>query len=221
MVMGMELALYRVREGILGDRLAEIGGDRHCRSNDATVDPSGRLWFGTMDLGLHLPTGQVHVFDGAAVRPVGGQCPITNGPAVSPDGKTLYHVDTLAGKIWAFDISAREQLVDGRLFASIDLDEGYPDGVTVDAEGGVWVALWGGWSVRRYSSTGELLMKVAIPCSQVTKIAFGGEDLRTAFVTTARIGLSDEDLRKQALAGGLFAFPSPVAGLPSHAVRLR
>jgi sugar lactone lactonase YvrE len=219
-LIGMELALHRVRDGVLGECLAEIGGDRHCRTNDATVGPDGRLWFGTMDLGFRAPTGQVHVYDGAAVRAVGGQCPITNGPAISPDGKTLYHVDTLARIVWAFDIGHRDTLVDGRVFARIDAGDGFPDGVCVDGEGGVWVALWGGWSVRRYSAAGDLLARVAIPCAQVTKIAFGGEDLRTAFVTTARMGLSEEELRKQPLAGGLFAFESPVAGLTAHAVTL-
>jgi D-xylonolactonase len=222
LVVGMELALLRVdAHGTLGEWIAVVGGDPNCRTNDATVDPRGRLWFGTMDLGQRSPTGQVHVYDGLAVRPAGGQCPITNGPAVSPDGTVLYHVDTLAGTIWAFDISTRDVLEDGRVFATIDPADGFPDGVTVDSQGCVWVALWGGWKVRRYSSAGELLTSVAIPCSQVTKIAFGGEGLRTAFVTTARVGLSAEELLEQPSAGGLFAFQAPAPGLPTHAVVIR
>ena len=186
LVIGMELELHRVRDGALGAPLIAIGGDRNCRTNDATVDPRGRLWFGTMDLGHAVPTGQVHVYDGHALHPAGGHCPITNGPAVNAAGTRLYHVDTLAGVVWAFDISQRDTLVDGRIFATIDPADGKPDGVTIDSQDCLWVALWGGWCVRRYSPDGELLLSVPIPCAQVTKLAFGGDALRTAFVTTAR-----------------------------------
>ena len=147
------------------------------------------------------------------MRPVGGHCPITNGPAVSPDGGTLYHVDTLGGSIQAFDIRSRDTLKDGRVFAAIDPADGTPDGVTVDSEGCIWVALWGGWALRRYAADGNLLATVPIPCAQVTKLAFGGEDLRTAYVTTARTGLSETDLCEQPLAGALFAFEAPAPGL--------
>lgn len=221
LVVGMELELHRVHDGALGAPLAAIGGNRHCRTNDATVDPRGRLWFGTMDLDQMAPTGQVHLYDGHALHPAGGHCPITNGPAVNAAGTVLYHVDTLAGIVWAFDITNHDTLVDGRIFATIDPADGKPDGVSVDAQDCVWVALWGGWCVRRYSPAGAPILDVPIPCAQVTKVAFGGDGLRTAFVTTARIGLSAEALRRQPAAGGLFTFRAPAPGLPAHALRLR
>ncbi len=221
LVVGMELALHRVVDGGLAGRIAEVGGNPRCRTNDATVDPRGRLWFGTMDLGQQAPIGQVQVFDRGALRAVGGQCAITNGPAISPDGGVLYHVDTLGGIVWEFDISAHEALVGGREFVRIAPGDGYPDGVTVDAQGCVWVALWGGWCVRRYAPGGELLLEVPMPCAQVTKLAFGGDGLRTAFVTTARTGLDAGALRAQPLAGALFAFDAPAPGLPMPAVALR
>jgi xylono-1,5-lactonase len=220
MVIGMGLGLYRVHAGILADQIAAVDGAAFDRTNDATVDGKGRLWFGTMDSGERAPTGSVHLYDGHTLRSVGGACTITNGPAISPDGRTLYHVDTLAGKIWQFDISAGEQLIDGQLFAAIDPNDGHPDGVTVDCEGCVWVGLWGGWCVRRYAPDGQLLASVSLPCANVTKIAFGGADLRTAYVTTARVGLSPEELLQQPLAGALFAFEAPAAGLPAYAVAL-
>ena len=130
-------------------------------------------------------------------------------------------MDTLAGLVWAFDISTRDTLDDGHIFARINPADGFPDGVTIDSEGCLWVALWGGWAVRRYSPAGELLASIAMPCSQVTKIAFGGSDLRTAFVTSARIGLSADELLQQPDAGGLFTFRAPASGLPSNLVRLR
>ena len=187
------------------------------RTNDATVDDRGRLWFGTMDDREAEPTGAVHVYDGA-VRRVGGECVITNGPSISPCGRFLYHVDTLGRTIWRFDMSSGETLRDGERFVVFDESEGNPDGVSVDSEGCLWVALWGGWSARRYDATGAWVATVALPCAQVTKVAFGGPDLRTAYVTTARIGLSDEDLAGQPLAGGLFAFEAPAPGRPLPAV---
>jgi sugar lactone lactonase YvrE len=225
LLVGMDLSLRRLRGGVPGAAIATVPDAPGCRTNDAAVDPRGRLWFGTMDLGERAPVGQVHRFDRGALRAMGAHCPITNGPALSPDGAVLYHVDTLGGLVWAFDLAALEAgghdaLADGRVFARIDAADGTPDGVTVDSEGAVWVALWGGACVRRYSAAGALLLEVPVPCAQVTKVAFGGADLRTAFVTTARIGLSDAALRAQPLAGALFAFDAPAPGLPQHAVRL-
>jgi sugar lactone lactonase YvrE len=221
LIVGMELQLHRVLDGALAGCIADIGGDPRCRTNDATVDPRGRLWFGTMDLAQQAPIGQVHVFDGDGLRAAGGNCPITNGPAVSPRGDVLYHVDTLGGIVWAFDIATRDTLVGGREFLRIAAEDGFPDGITVDAQACLWVGLWGGWCVRRYSPAGELLLEVPIPCAQVTKLAFGGEALRTAYVTTARTGLDQDALRAQPLAGALFAFDAPAPGLPAQAVALR
>ena len=213
--------LQRLERGVVVKTVAEIDMPAHNRTNDATVGPDGVLWFGTMDDRERAPTGRVYRFDGA-VREAGGACTITNGPAISPDGRWLYHVDTLAGLIWRFDISGgAAELRDGTVFVTIDPADGHPDGVTIDSEGCLWVGLWGGWCVRRYSVAGALLESVAVPCANVTKVAFGGDDLRTGYVTTARVGLSEEALAGQPDAGGLFAFDAPAAGLRAHAVSLR
>lgn len=190
------------------------------RFNDATVDPAGRLWFGSMDNGERDPSGAVYVFDAGAIRQAGGECVITNGPAVTGDGRYLYHVDTLGGLIWRFDISAGTALTEGTVFARIDPADGAPDGVTIDAEDHLWVGLWGGWAARRYAPDGSLAATVRFPCANITKIAFGGPDLRTAYATTARIGLDEAALEEQPLAGGLFAFPVDVPGRVLPAVRL-
>jgi sugar lactone lactonase YvrE len=152
--------------------------------------------------------------DGQVVRS-GGECCITNGPAVSPDGRTLYHNHTLGGRVYACTISEDGNLVDRRLFCEIPSRDGYPDGPTVDAEGCVWISLFFGWSARRYSPEGKLIDTVRFPVSNITKIAFGGPDLRTAFATTARQGLSPDQLAEQPLAGNLFAFEVETPGLPS------
>jgi sugar lactone lactonase YvrE len=146
-----------------------------------------------------------------------GYC-ITNGPATSPDGRTLYHTDTLKKLIYAFDVSAAGELSNRRVFAAIEDGAGHPDGTAVDADGCVWIALFGGWGVRRYSPGGQLLETVALPVANVTKIAFGGDDLRTAYATTARKGLSAAELAAQPRAGDLFAFRVDTPGLPQHHV---
>ncbi len=220
LLIGNGRDLQRFDGATLHPPIATVAMPAHNRTNDATVDATGRLWFGTMDDEEARPSGAVHLFDGVEIVAVGGECTITNGPAISPDGRLLYHVDTLAGTIHRFDIAADATLRDGTLFATIDPAHGNPDGVTVDAEGCVWVGLWGGWEARRYAPDGTLLERIAVPCGNVTKVAFGGPDLRTGYITTARAGLSDEDLAKQPLAGALFAFDAPAPGLPLPAVRI-
>lgn len=182
------------------------------RLNDATVAADGAVWFGSMDDGETDVTGQVHRFHAgtlttSTIPPV----VITNGPAVSPDGGTLYHVDTLGHTIHAVPVDGATTGTP-RLFATIDAADGYPDGVTVDAEGGVWVGLWGGWSARRYAPDGTLDRIVRFPVANITKVAFGGDDLRTGFATSASKGLSDEDRADQPEAGSLFAFDVDVPG---------
>ena len=191
------------------------------RLNDATVAADGAVWFGSMDDGETDVTGQVHRFHAgtlttSTIPPV----VITNGPAVSPDGGTLYHVDTLGHTIHAVPVDGATTGTP-RLFATIDAADGYPDGVTVDAEGGVWVGLWGGWSARRYAPDGTLDRIVRFPVANITKVAFGGDDLRTVYATTARKGLSDQELAEQAQAGGLFTFRAETPGLPQHALKLQ
>jgi sugar lactone lactonase YvrE len=197
-------------------RLAEVEPDLpDNRLNDGTVDPAGRLWFGTMDNNEEAETGAVYrLGDDGSVIQSGGECCITNGPAVSPDGRTLYHIDTLRGLVFACTIADDGSLAERRLFCEIPNAEGYPDGPTVDAEGCVWIGLFFGWSARRYSPEGKLIQTVRFPVSNITKIAFGGEGLRTAFATTARQGLKPDQLAEQPLAGNLFAFEVDTPGLP-------
>jgi sugar lactone lactonase YvrE len=176
------------------------------------VAPDGAIWLGTMDDVEKVPSGRLYRFDGVAVRQPVDPVVITNGPAFLPDGRTLYFTDTLAREIWAFEVTG-DSLGAKRLFARIELGAGYPDGPTVDAEGCVWTGLFGGWGVRRYSPAGELIQEVRFPVANVTKIAFGGDDLRTVYATTARKGLDDAALAAQPQAGDLFAFRSEVPGL--------
>ncbi len=222
-VAGLEEGLFRFDEAEGGfTRIAEVeAGLPFNRINDGVVDPSGRLWFGTMDTAEKSRSGHFYRFDGReVVRTPIGRITITNGPAVSPDGRILYHVDTLAGTIDACDIDADGMLGAPRPFVRIEPEHGYPDGPTVDSEGCVWIGLYGGWEARRYSPAGELLRRVAFPVANITKLAFGGEGLRTVYATTARQFLQPSDLEQQPMAGHLFAFDADVPGLPGHEVAL-
>jgi sugar lactone lactonase YvrE len=189
------------------------------RLNDGAVDRHGRLWFGSMDDGESAPNGKLYCYDRGAVRAMDDGYVITNGPAFSPDGRTLYHTDTLEKTIYAFDIADDGSLAGKRVFVAIEDGAGYPDGLTIDAEGCLWTGLFAGWAVRRYSQSGKLLTTIRFPCANVTKIAFGGSDLREVYATTAWKGLSAQDRAAQPLAGGLFRFEADVPGLPQNEVR--
>lgn len=190
------------------------------RLNDGTVDPNGRLWFGTMDDGETAPSGTIYrlAADGRCVAST-PRCAITNGPAFSPDGRTLYHVDTGTGLIHACAVGEDGTLTDAQLFASIPNSEGHPDGPTVDAEGCLWIGLYNGWGVRRYSPKGELLEEIGFPVSAITKVAFGGPERKTLYATTAAKHLSDAERAEQPHAGDLFAFEVDVPGLPGVEIR--
>ncbi len=183
------------------------------RLNDAATDAAGRIWFGTMDDAETDASGRLYRFARGTITDSGlpPVC-ITNGPAIGADG-TLYHTDTLAKTIWRASIGDDGMLGAAERFVTIEDGAGHPDGSVVDADGCVWVALWGGWGVRRYDPSGKLMGKVDLPASNITKIAFGGEGLRTAFATSARKGLDAAALAEQPEAGNLFAFDPGVAGL--------
>lgn len=184
------------------------------RINDGCVDTRGRLWFGTMHDPETKPSGALYRLgaDGKLFREDDGYV-VTNGPATSPDGATLYHTDTFGHVIYAYDLDAEGRASNRRPLIHIE-GSGHPDGTTVDCEGCLWIALWDGWRVERWSPEGRKLSEVALPCANVTKLALGGPDLKTAYVTTAWNGLSEEDRRAQPEAGSLFVFRTEVAGLP-------
>jgi xylono-1,5-lactonase len=181
------------------------------RLNDGYLDSEGRLWFGSMDNGEREPTGALYRLDRDGLKKLEDGIAITNGPALSPDGRTFYHAESTAQTIYAYDVAANGDLSNKRVFVRYKDD--YPDGSVVDGQGCLWNAVWGGWCVRRFAPDGKLVATVRLPCANVTKIAFAGPDLRTVYVTTARKGLSAGELADQPLAGGLFRFQSDVAGL--------
>jgi xylono-1,5-lactonase len=189
------------------------------RLNDAVVDRQGRLWFGTMDDGEREPTGAFHCFHRGELRETGIRgIAITNGPAVSPDGSTLYWVDTRRGIVSSAPIQPDGSLGESLELVRIDPSEGHPDGPSIDSMGNIWIALYGGWQARLYSPSGELLERVHFPVANITKVALGGPALTTAIATTARQKLDSTELETQPLAGGLFDFEVETPGIGSFAV---
>nr|AGU10575.1 SMP-30/Gluconolaconase/LRE-like region [uncultured organism] len=202
---GALTTLHEVEPDLPGNRL-----------NDGYVDRHGALWFGSMDNAEVASSGALYRLAAGlpAIHKDGGYV-ITNGPCVSPDGRTFYHTDTLEKTIYAFDLGEQGALSNKRVLVRIE-GSGYPDGTAVDADGALWIGLFGGARIERYAASGELLDTVSMPCSNITKVAFGGEDLRTVFVTTARKGLSAEELSQEPLAGGIFSFRVAAPGQLQH-----
>jgi sugar lactone lactonase YvrE len=180
------------------------------RFNDGKLDRRGRFWAGTMDNDAAQSSGALYRFDATlqATRVDDGYR-IANGPAFDLAGRCIYHTDTARQTVFAFDLDNDGNISAKREFAHFEAGDGYPDGMTVDAEDCLWIAFWGGACVRRLSPSGKIIDEVALPVSQVTSCVFGGSDMATLFVTTAHIGL---DRAEHPLAGSLFALRPGVAG---------
>lgn len=199
--------------------LAEIAAtDPPTLMNDGKCDREGRFWAGTKDVVGRSPLGSLYRLDAdRRVEQVLRGVTISNGLGWSPDRRSMYYIDSATYGIDVLDfdpdvgaVSNRRQLVD------LPRRWGLPDGMTVDEEGFLWVAFWGGSAVRRLSPEGDVTSIVELPVTHVTSCAFGGEDLADLYVTSARVGLSAEQLRDQPDAGGLFRLRPGVRGLAEH-----
>jgi sugar lactone lactonase YvrE len=192
-------------------------GRTDVRMNDGACDPQGRFWAGTV--AYDESPGQAALYrlelDGSWSTVLRGLT-ISNGIGWSPDGQTMYLNDSGPGTVEAFSFDGRDGSIgDRRTLVQSDDPHVVPDGLTVDAEGGIWVALWGGGAVNRYAPDGTLLVTVELPVQQPTSCAFGGPDRKTLFVTTARHGLDDDARDRQPHAGRVFAVTGlGVGGLP-------
>lgn len=144
-----------------------------------------------------------------------GYC-VTNGPAFSVDGRTLYHTDSAVQRVYAFALDSQGNATDRRVFLQFAHEDGYPDGMTVDAEDCLWIAFWDGWCVRRFSPAGQQLLEVPLPVQRPTSIAFGGDTLEQAFVTSASRDLSEGEKLGQQQAGGLFTFLPGARGVAEN-----
>jgi sugar lactone lactonase YvrE len=197
--------------------IAEVPARAGVRFNDAAVDPAGRVWVGSMHVDESEPLGELYRLDaGGVLTTVVKGVTVSNGTGWSPDGTRMYYVDSPMRKIDVFDYDpAAGEAFQRRVFADLSAFDGVPDGLTVDADGYVWVAIWGGGVLRRFAPDGDQDAVIQVPVSQPTSCAFGGPGMSDLYVTTAKVGLSEAELSDQPLAGRLLRLhPGPV-GLPS------
>ena len=182
------------------------------RFNDGKLDRRGRFWAGTMDDREREATGTLYCIDAdLSWTAFDTGYRVTNGPAFSPSGKLMYHNDSARQVTYVFDLEdpARER----RVFLQFKEGDGYPDGMTVDSEGCLWIAFWDGGCVRRFSPAGDWLETIEMPVARATSCAFGGLDLDRLYVTSASIGLDESAAQMQPKGGGLFMFTPGVRGI--------
>ena len=186
------------------------------RFNDGKCDRAGRFWTGTMRLSGDPGREKLYRFEaGRGLACVDEGFTVCNGLGWSPDDRTFYLTDTAAGRIYAYDFDLLSgAIANRRVFAEVPVAAGRPDGLSVDADGGVWVASSGGWRLTRYDHDGRVERAVRLPVPRPTSCAFGGPGLATLFVTSSRLGLSRHDLAEAPLSGGLFVLDAGVVGLP-------
>ena len=191
--------------------LPPVWDDDRIRMNEGGCDPDGRFWCGSMAYEQTPGAAAMYRLDpDGSVRKVFGDLTVSNGLEWSPDGSLAYYDDTATHRVDVFDYDRDAGLTGRRPFVALDEDLN-PDGLTVDAEGGVWVALYGGGAVHRYDASGRLDAVVEVPTPQVTACTLGGPDLDQLFITTSREGMDDGDDPR---AGSLFRVDAGVRGLP-------
>jgi sugar lactone lactonase YvrE len=191
--------------------LPELWADPTVRMNDGGCDPDGRFYCGTMAYSESDGRGSLYRLDaGGSTSLLFGGCTISNGLDWSPDGSLAYYVDSPTRRIDVFDYAAQTGLTSRRAFVEI-AEAGVPDGLTVDSQGHVWVALYAGSAVHRYRPDGTLDGVVELPVTKPTACTFGGDDLSELFITTTRSGLAEGS---QPAAGAVFHYRPGVAGRP-------
>ncbi len=195
--------------------LASLDEPDHNRVNDGKCDPAGRLFFGTMDMVEESrPTGYFYSYEDGRLRRLFGGLAISNGLTWSPDRKTMYHIDTPTRLVKAYDYDVSTgAMTRPRVLIRVPETLGWPDGMTSDAEGNLWIAMWGGAKITRWSPEGTLLSQIPVPALNVSACVFGGPDRNELYITTARKGMSDAQLAQYPLTGGLFRVVTETVGI--------
>ncbi len=214
---GTDLVAVDASGSELGRLAVEPGRDDN-RMNEGKPDPRGRLWFGTMSKNRHVGQAALYRFDEGGLTTIRA---ITTGNGTDWDVERgrMYHVDSPTQRIDVFDYDvATGEVENPRTWAAIDPGDGLPDGLTIDSEGCVWLALFQGGAVRRYDADGNVMVDIALPTPFVTCPAFGGDDLSTLFVTSSQHKIPPEERAGDPRAGALFTIDSGVAGRPANVV---
>ena len=182
------------------------------RLNDAKIDKKGNLWFGTMDNAEKEQSGSFYCLKpNFELTKIDDSYTVTNGPAITHDDKKLYHVSSLHKKVFCFDKN-NTTLSNKRVFFELDQNDGYPDGLTIDDENFIWLAVWGGAKVLRISPDGAVDKIISFPTSQITSCVFGGPEMNILFVTSASVGKNSSEDKH---AGNLFSIETNKKGIPS------
>jgi sugar lactone lactonase YvrE len=206
------------RDGVLETLLAPIEiDDLSIRTNDAKCDSHGRMWVGTMAFNFTEGAAALFTFDSKVLKEVVPDLTVSNGIGWSLDQKTMYFIDSVTKRVDIFDVDLElGELRNRRVFVSLVDGDAFPDGLTTDEDGGVWVALFGGGEVRRFDADGNLTHIVELPVRQVTSCCFGGEDMSELFITTAHNGMDSDALSREPLAGSLFRARTSFKGSKSN-----
>lgn len=205
-------------DGSTSRRLANPNAGQDVNFNDGKVDARGRFWSGTMARDWKSPVGVLYrVGDDGKPHAMERGIILSNGIAWSPDSKVMYFTDFGRRCIYAYDFD----LDDGRIARRRTLiefgeGEGSPDGITVDEDGGIWVAHWDGWCVTRHAPDGRIAGRIRMPVPRPTSVMFGGRNLDTLYITSAAMHLTGDQLSAAPLSGALFALAPGVAGLPEQ-----
>ncbi|MEM9329526.1 MAG: SMP-30/gluconolactonase/LRE family protein [Bacteroidota bacterium] len=219
-ITAQEDGVYRhdLKSGEVSLLAAHEGANDQIRFNDGKCDPSGRLWVGSMHLEAIPEKGALYCLTDNELKKVISGVTISNGLCWSLDHKTMYYIDSPRQKVVAFDFdNDLAEITNERVVVSVDKALGTPDGMTIDEEGKLWVALWGGAAVGRWDPvTGELLQRVVVPALNVTSCAFGGSDWATLYITSASIDMTEEEHSKYPDAGSLFSVRPGVSGVPAY-----
>lgn len=197
--------------------LASLSEPTTNRINDGKCDPAGRFLAGTLDMSEKDSNGVLYSFDGKNTTRLLDGIRISNGLTWSPDYKTFYYIDTPTRKVKAFDYDVSTgQIANPRVVIHVPEALGWPDGMTCDMDGNLWIAMWGGAQVTQWNpSTAKLLEQVSIPAWLSSSCIFGGRDMNELYVTSARKDMSEADLKKYPFSGGLFKVVTNVAGMPT------
>jgi sugar lactone lactonase YvrE len=218
MVVAVECELWRLEAAGAWTLLGAVESKPGVRFNDCRADPRGRLWAGTLHRDRAPGVAALHRLDpGGEITLVLPDRTISNGIGWSPDGATMYYIDSTTQRVVSFEYDLETgDLGEQSTFTDIEPSDGLPDGLTVDAQGGVWVCLFGGAKVRRYGPDGGLDVEITLPLTNPTCPGFGGADFRTLYITTARHRLTAEQLGREPNAGAVLQLEVGFAGRAAY-----
>lgn len=202
------------------ERLPALEDDTVTRFNDGKCDPLGRFWCGSMDQKEETSIGTLYRLDSdQKVQPIEQDLGISNGMGWNPDRTAMYHIDSPTKTVFKYDYDSETGNVTNRRPAfKLGPDDGWPDGMTTDSEGMIWLAEWAGARVcRRNPDSGEILTQIDVPAPHTSACCFGGENMNELYITTARKGLTDEQLEQYPMSGCLFRAKTNVVGSDTYA----